>query len=86
MPVELCVMRHFDQALLQMLLKGDIESFSRKPAKLPAPAAPGNDLDYILMQDPAFRAYCIANFTQSARQGLDAWADELKSRAFRMGL
>lgn len=65
--------------LLQMLLKGDIESFYENQLSYLRPQRQGNDLDYILMQDPAFRAYCIANFTQSARQGLDAWADELKA-------
>lgn len=64
--------------LLQMLLKGDIEAFYENQLSYLRPQHPGSGLDIALMQDPDFRAYCIANFTQSARQGIDAWAEELK--------
>lgn len=64
--------------LLQMLLRGNIESFYENQLSYLRPQSPAGRLDRELMLDPAFRAYCIANFSQSARQGVEAWAEELK--------
>lgn len=64
--------------IMQMLLRGNIESFYENQLSYLRPQSQAGRLDRELMMNPAFRAYCIANFSQSAKQGVDAWAEELK--------
>ncbi len=64
--------------ILQMMVRGNVESFYENQLSYLRPQKTGHSLDIQLMQDPVFKAYCIENFAQSVRQGVDAWAEELK--------
>lgn len=66
------------EPILKMAVGRDIEHFYTQQLNYMRPSKEGRAADINLLSQPEYRHYSINNIKQSARQGVQIWAEELK--------
>lgn len=66
------------EPVLKMAVGKDIENFYTQQLNFMRPTKEGRAADINLLSQPEYRHYSINNLKQSARQGVQIWAEELK--------